>query len=132
MFAMLMPGIFKISAVAIIILSLWLLIKYMISFNIIAGANLTKITGISGNEWHGPIVLALIFIYITFDGAVQSCFDAAKASSLDLPSLGVTVMRTEMSFGVSWWFALIGLVFLFVRPLVYAMKRQNFYTGVRK
>lgn len=51
---------------------------------------------------------------------------------MEYQSMDLSFQRDAISYGVSWWFALIGLVFLFIRPFVYLFKRQNFYTGFRK
>ncbi len=117
---MLMPGIVKFAGVIMIILGLWLIFKYMCVFNLIPGVNLTKITNVALNEWYGPVGMLILFFVITFDGMIQFVFDMFK------------MQKVDAGFSLSWWFALIGLILLFVRPVVCACKKQNFYTGAHK
>ncbi|MCR5148191.1 MAG: zinc ribbon domain-containing protein [Eubacterium sp.] len=107
-------GLVKFSAVLLIIVSLWLMFRYLVIYNIIPGINLTRLTNLPGSEWYGPAGALLLFFLVTFNGDVQ---DVVKSS--------------EVSFGVSWWFALIGVLLLFVRPIVCIIKSQKFHTGER-
>ena len=117
----LMPTIIKISAVFMIILGLWLIFKYLVVFNIIPGVNLTRLTNVQFNEWYGPILMLIMFIYITCDGCVRMFFQGADISK-----------ELSVNYGISWWFSLIGIILLFIRPVVCTAKRINFYTGMRR
>ena len=107
-------GLVKFSAVLLILVNLWLIFRYLVVYNVIPGINLTRLTNLPGSEWYGPAGVLLLFFIVTFNGDIQ---DAVKG--------------TGIHFGVSWWFALIGTLLLFVRPLVFVIKGQKFHTGER-
>ena len=41
---------------------------------------------------------------------------------MEYQSMDLSFQRDAISYGVSWWFALIGLVFLFIRPLYICLR----------
>ena len=114
-------GFVKFCGVMLIIVSIWLLFRYMVVFNIIPGVNLTGLTRLPGSEFYGPVGILILFFIETFNGDVQDAFKAADGVS------GLSV-----HFSVSWWFALVGTIALFVRPIVCLIKGQNFHTGEKK
>ncbi len=128
----LMPGIINFAAVILILLSLWMLFKYMVIFNIIPNINLSAITRIPGSEFVAPVVYLFLFIIITTNKSVHLLFaavDFVKREYADeIGKMGVQV-NIYCHHSVSWWFALIGIICLFVRPIMCMIKRIDFYTG---
>ena len=121
LFAEGLNGFVKFCGVMTIVVSVWLLFRYLVVFNIIPGVNLTGLTRLPGSEFYAPVVLLILFFVETFNGDIQDAFKLAKQYS------GLSV-----HFNVSWWFSLAGIIFLFIRPVVCLIKGQNFHTGERK
>ncbi len=119
-----LSGFVKFCGVILIILGVWLLFRYLVVFNIIPGVNLTGLTRLPLSEFYAPIGVLILFFIETFNGKVQDAFDAYKAAK--------AYGDYSMHFSVSWWFSLVGILFLFVRPIVCLIKGQNFHTGERK
>lgn len=121
LFAEGLNGFVKFCGVMTIIVSVWLLFRYLVVFNIIPGVNLTGLTRLPGSEFYAPVAALILFFIETFNGDIQDAFKAAKSGS------GISV-----HFGVCWWFSLVGIIFLFVRPIVCLIKAQDFHSGERK
>ena len=121
LFAEGLNGFVKFCGVMTIILGVWLLFRYLVVFNVIPGVNLTGLTRLPGSEFYAPVVVLILFFVETFNGDIQDIFKAAKTSSM-----------VSAHFNISWWFSLVGILLIFVRPIVCLIKGQNFHTGEKR
>ena len=114
-------GFVKFCGIMLIIVGVWMMFRYLVVFNVIPGVNLTGLTKLPCSEFYAPVGVLILFFIETFNGDVQDGFKAYK-----------NVSGVSLHFSISWWFVLIGMLLLFVRPIVCLAKGMNFHTGERK